>query len=453
MKYQMARYAKASELLGQVLLASGPADGVVDRYFKAHRNMGSTDRRFAGAVVYGCLRRQRELLAMAQCLAPGADEPTAAGLLTGLYLMTADGWLPDDFEHTDFAVFAATHGHAIKHFDRARLHPAEQLNLPDWLYASLQQQLPATEVEALAAALDETAPVDLRVNLRQCSRAQLAATLAEQGIDTVLTPLAAAGLRRLVRGPLQNTPAFKAGWFEFQDEGSQLIGWLLQPQAGEFIVDYCAGAGGKTLQLADMMADQGSILACDVAPRRLAQLAPRLQRAAASIVTTRVLQPDVEDDLADYAVTADAVLVDAPCSGSGTLRRAPDLRWRPVVLAELCQTQTRVLASASQLVKAGGRLGYVTCSLLAEENQQVIAAFLASHPDFVRCPLPQLADDPTSLALARQDPDLMAHLQRTGELQLWPHRHHTDGFFAQVLRRLPRQGQAGGGAVAAVFRH
>lgn len=442
----MARYAKASELLGQVLQASGPADGVVDRYFKAHRNMGSTDRRFAGGVVYGCLRRQRELLAMAQCLAPATDlsELGDAGLLTGLYLMTADGWLPGDFEHTNFAAFAAAHGHAIKHFDRSRLSPAEQLNLPDWLYLSLLHQLPSAEVDALAAALDEPASVDLRVNLRQCTREQLAAALAEQGLDTLPTPLASAGLRRAVRGPLQNTPAFKAGWFEFQDEGSQLIGWLLQPQAGEFIVDYCAGAGGKTLQIADMMADRGSILACDVAPRRLAQLAPRLQRAMAKIVTTRVLQLEVEDDLLDYAVTADAVLVDAPCSGSGTLRRAPDLRWRPVVLDELRETQTQVLAAASRLVKAGGRLVYATCSLLAEENQQVVDAFLSRHPDFVRCPLPHMADDPTCLALARQDPDLLAHLQRTGELQLWPHRHNTDGFFAQILRRMPRSGQADG---------
>ena len=437
MSYSAARYKKSSELLGQVMASSTAADGVVDRYFKAHRNMGSTDRRFAAATVYGCLRRQRELLAMIEAIAPELPDTdlTPAALLVGMYLMVNDAWSPDDFALTQFATFAAAHQGAILAFDRSRLAPAERMNLPDWLYVPLAEQLPVDDLEDLAQALSQVAAVDLRVNQRRGQRQQLLAELQSQDIYTQFTALSDFGLRRMTRGPLQNTPAFKQGWFEFQDEGSQLVSWLLQPQAGEFIVDYCAGAGGKTLHIADIMNNRGSILACDVAPRRLAQLQPRLQRAGIRNVTSRVLDPMVDDGLGDYAQTADAVLVDAPCTGSGTLRRSPDIRWREARLEELRQLQLQVLSNASQLVKAGGRLVYATCSLLAEENQQLVEVFLLANPGFARegATFPEF--DRTFTALQHQDAALAERLQNVGELQLWPHRHNTDGFYAQVLRR------------------
>jgi len=437
LSYSAARYHKASELLEQIMAASTAADGVVDRYFKSHRNMGSTDRRFAAATVYGCLRRRRELLAMVAAVAPDAQQIdlTPARLLVGVYLLVNDAWLAADFEQTGFEPYARLYEVALKTFDRTRLTEAERLNLPDWLHGSLSQQLQGAELESSAEALSQVATVDLRVNLRQVTRAQLLAALNQLDADTQLTPFSSGGLRRSSRGPLQNTQAFKRGWFEFQDEGSQLVSWLLQPQPGEFIVDYCAGAGGKTLHIADMLDNRGSILACDVAPRRLEQLQPRLKRAGIRNVSSRVLTRQGQDELADYARTADAVLVDAPCTGSGTLRRAPDIRWREPKLKALRETQLQILNSASRLVKAKGRLVYATCSLLIEENQAVIDAFLQTNPGFSRAPVAFSAADSTFAALQTQDSVLAAHLLKTGELQLWPHRHNTDGFYAQLLQR------------------
>ena len=211
MSYSAARYHKASELLEQIMAASTAADGVVDRYFKSHRNMGSTDRRFAAATVYGCLRRRRELLAMVAAVAPDAQQIdlTPARLLVGVYLLVNDAWLAADFEQTGFEPYARLYEVALKTFDRTRLTEAERLNLPDWLHGSLSQQLQGAELERSAEALSQVATVDLRVNLRQVTRAQLLAALNQLDADTQLTPFSSGGLRRSSRGPLQNTQAFK----------------------------------------------------------------------------------------------------------------------------------------------------------------------------------------------------------------------------------------------------
>jgi 16S rRNA (cytosine967-C5)-methyltransferase len=448
-KYASAKFDKATELLAQVLTAPGAADGVIDRYFKAHRNMGSTDRRFAAATVYGCLRHRRELLAIAKEVIkePWPIDDTA--MLVGVFLLRYERWPAEAFKPTVFAdivnirpypesdgdeksVSFADH---LRQFDSRRLPPAEQLSLPDWLYHALNSQMSEAEISDLVESLNQPATVDLRVNLRQGSVEQLRQALLAEDIETAPTTLSSYGLRRAIRGPLQNTRAFKQGCFEFQDEGSQLISWLLMPEPGEFIVDYCAGAGGKTLHLADIMNNRGTLLACDIAARRLAQLKPRLARAGIRNVVSQVLLPGGKE-LEVYQRTADGVLVDAPCSGTGTLRRSPDLRWRDIDLAAMQQQQLDILVAASELVRSGGRLVYATCSLLAEENQAVVALFLALDPRFEIDPLPRVSDDPTHAALADVDPALLESLLQSGMLQLWPHRHGTDGFFAQRLRRI-----------------
>jgi 16S rRNA (cytosine967-C5)-methyltransferase len=447
-KYASARFDKATELLTQVLTAPGAADGIIDRYFKAHRNMGSTDRRIAAATVYGCLRHRRELMAIAREVIAEPWPIDATAMLVGLFLLRYERWPAESFKPTVFAnivnnasgVDSDSEATSLNwvdrllQFDSRQLPSAERLSLPDWLYQALNSQLSEAEITDLVESLNQPATVDLRVNLRLGSVEQLMQALLAEDIETTPTPLSTCGLRRAIRGPLQNTRAFKQGCFEFQDEGSQLISWLVEPQPSEFIVDYCAGAGGKTLHLADTMNNRGTIMACDIVPRRLAQLKPRLARAGIRNVVSQVLLPGSRE-LEEYQRTADGVLVDAPCSGTGTLRRSPDLRWRDIDLVAMQRQQLDILIAASELVRSGGRLVYATCSLLVAENQAVVALFLAYDPRFEIDPLLKANDDPTQKALADVDPALLEGLHQSGTLQLWPHRHGTDGFFGQRLRR------------------
>ena len=224
---------------------------------------------------------------------------------------------------------------------------------------------------------------------------------------------------------LQKHPLFIDGSFEVQDEGSQLLGYLVQPRRGELVVDFCAGAGGKTLQLGAMMRSTGRLYAFDVSERRLAKLKPRMARAGLSNVHPVLIAHERDAKVKRLAGKADRVLVDAPCSGLGTLRRNPDLKWRqsPESVAEMTLKQQAILEAASTLVKPGGRLVYATCSLLADENDAVVDTFLAAHPDFVLVPAQAL--------LAEQG----VALECGERLRLLPHLHDTDGFFAAVLER------------------
>jgi 16S rRNA (cytosine967-C5)-methyltransferase len=211
-----------------------------------------------------------------------------------------------------------------------------------------------------------------------------------------------------------------------QDEGSQLLSLLLEPKRQEMVVDFCAGAGGKALHLAALMANTGSVYAFDVSARRLERLKPRLARAGVDNVRRVVIRDERDDRVQRLAGKIDRVLVDAPCSGTGTLRRNPDIKWRALDVQKLAAVQCAILASASTLLKPGGRLVYATCSLLREENEDVVAGFLATHPDFVIVPAAEV--------LARRH---VALIPDSEFLRLLPHRHRTDGFFAAVLERRP----------------
>jgi 16S rRNA (cytosine967-C5)-methyltransferase len=224
---------------------------------------------------------------------------------------------------------------------------------------------------------------------------------------------------------LHDYPLFLDGSVEVQDEGSQLLGFLLQPKRSEMVVDFCAGAGGKTLLLGAMMRSTGRLYAFDVSEKRLTKLKPRAARAGLSNIHTACISSETDSRVKRLSGKIDRVLVDAPCSGLGTLRRNPDLKWRqtPESIAELVVKQAAILASASRLLKVGGRLVYATCSILDEENEAIVAAFLATHPHFKKLSAHDL--------LAAQGIDM-----DVGEsLQLWPHKHGTDGFFAVALER------------------
>lgn len=431
--YARRRFEQATELLSQVHAAPGAADGVVDRYFKAHRNMGAKDRRHAADTVYGCLRRQREGRAIINGVfdaADGQENTEATSMEVAVYLLRHGHWPLDAFADTPVAERVQRLGGAIQGFEVAQLAAAERLNLPDWLYETWLSQLGADGVQALVEALNLPARIDIRVNRRVADRHAMQASLMSRNLIMEAGELSADCLFSGQRGPLQNTLAFRQGGFEMQDEGSQLIGWLLQPAAGETLVDYCAGAGGKTVQIADLMGNTGALLACDIASKRLQQLGPRLARARLSNVT---LQPLNEAGVLSAGM-ADGVLVDAPCSGTGTLRRAPGLKWRDMDLMKLQQQQLAILTAASDLVRPGGRLVYATCSLVKAENEDVVDQFLSACPEFERAGITP-TDDPTWALLSANQPALAQRLRECGALQLWPHIHGTDGFYAQYLRR------------------
>jgi 16S rRNA (cytosine967-C5)-methyltransferase len=400
-----AQWQLACSVLDAVLQQGRAADRCLQAAFRERRNMGSRDRAWVTELVYGVLRDLRRLRAIA------GDAPAA---LCAALLLRSERVAADRLQVLGVDVDALRA--RLDAHDDASLSAAERGNVPDLIYAAWQRQF-ADAADALAVALCEQAPVDLRVNTLKCDRTQAQQALSEAGIEAETTPYAPLGLRVARRAALQNLALYRDGWIEPQDEGSQLLALLVNAQPGETVIDYCAGAGGKTLALAAQMQDRGTLYAWDSDSTRLARLAPRLQRAGAHCVQIRTLGNDEVSE-----VLADAVLVDVPCSATGTWRRQPEARLKPLDLPALTALQAQILARATRHVRPGGRLVYATCSLLDAENADIVGAFLAAQPRF------ELEDAGAVLAAAGIDlPGRM--------LQLLPHRHGTDGFFGAVLRR------------------
>jgi len=412
-----AQLGRAEALLAQLLAFSGPADAAVSRYFRAHKGLGREDRAFVAETVYAVLRRLRSLEAAA-----GSREPRALCIAALARLRGLSGRALADLLRPGEEQLVAR----IKQARSEAFAPAVQADLPDWVWESLCVELGADEAMVLARTLFEQAPLDLRVNLARVGREEALARLARDGIEGAATPYSPAGIRLAGKPAINRHPLFSEGLVEVQDEGSQLLAYLVAPRRGEMVADFCAGAGGKTLTLTMLMRGTGRVYAMDVSAKRLAALAPRAARAGVTNIHPLVLSDEGDLRARRLAGKLDRVLVDAPCTGFGTLRRNPDLKWRhtPQSVAELAAKQFRILAAAARLVKPGGRLVYATCSLLAAENQALVARFAASvKSDFTLLPCAAL--------LAEQ---LIA--LDTGEwLRLWPHRHGTDGFFAAAFER------------------
>jgi 16S rRNA (cytosine967-C5)-methyltransferase len=413
------QFEAAVAATGLVLQFSQPADAVLSTFFRQHRS-GARDRAFIAETAYAVLRRKRwlERLAGAPPLQPSARQLVLLALsrLRGLSarqlepaLAKGDAeWLAECRARPELA-----------------LSLAEQADLPDWVVARLEPALGAERLLALARALNAPAPLDLRANLLKATRDEVITRLAADRIAAEPCRFAPQGLRLKGHPALQKHPAFLDGSFEVQDEGSQLLAHLVQPRRGELVVDFCAGAGGKTLALGALMRSTGRLYAFDVSEKRLARLKPRAARAGLSNVHPIAIASENDARARRLAGKADRVLVDAPCSGLGTLRRNPDLKWRQTEtgVVELCAKQAAILAAAARLVRPGGRLVYATCSILAEENEAVVDAFLAAQPEFRRLPVREI--------LAAQGVAL-----DTGEdLRLSPEVHGTDGFYAAVLER------------------
>lgn len=413
-RFTPALFAHAEAVLGQLLRFDHPADAVVSRYFREHRQLGHADRAFVAETVFAVLRRGRSL--EARC-----GEPITDRKLLLVALAVTRGWSQRELA----PVLRASEEEwlaAAKAMPEADFAPAIRCDLPDWLYNRLEAQFGAEETLKLAQAVNLPAPLDLRANTLKISRDALLERLAEEGISAVAGPLSPTAVRLREKPALAKHALFLEGAFEVQDEGSQLLGYLLEPKRGEAVVDFCAGAGGKTLLLGALMKNTGRLYAFDVSDKRLANLKPRLARSGLSNVHPARIEHERDTKIKRLAGKVDRVLVDAPCSGLGTLRRNPDLKWRQSEesVAELTVKQAAILDAAAKMVRPGGRVVYATCSLLTAENDAIVEAFLASHPDFTLTP--------ASAVLAKHGIELEGDL-----LRLLPHRQNTDGFFAAVL--------------------
>jgi len=413
-----ALFIQATQALGAVLAFEFPADAVLSRHFRDNRDLGHRDRGFIAETVYAVLRRLRWLRRLA------GDKATPRELLLA-WFARGEGWPMRNFE----GLASATEREWVAGVKAAKLDEgslAERADLPDWLAERLLRSFDDAGVLALAQGLNRAAPLDLRANVLKIDRDTLLARLREDRIAAEAGSLSPQAVRLAGKPALQKHPLFLDGSFEVQDEGSQLLGLLVQPKRGELVIDFCAGAGGKTLQLGAMMRSTGRLYAFDVSEKRLAKLKPRMARAGLSNVHPVLIAHENDAKVKRMAGKADRVLVDAPCTGLGTLRRNPDLKWRqsPAAVDEMVAKQGAILEAASRLVRPGGRLVYATCSLLAEENDAIVDAFLAAHPQF----RPVSAQD----VLEKQGVKL-----ETGErLRLLPHVHDTDGFFAAVMERV-----------------
>jgi 16S rRNA (cytosine967-C5)-methyltransferase len=433
-----ARIQAAIELIDLILASDAPADASVAAYLRERRYIGSGDRRALVERAYAVLRRRaalewwvrragaglepagRTLTIAALCVLEGWDADRIAGSFDG------GRYRPAPLTREERALARRLEGGAIQHPEQPRW---VRLEYPGWLEPKLAEAF-GPRLESEMGALMEEAPLDLRANLIKATRAEARSALAESGLEPEATPLSPWGLRLDGRVALGTIPAFQAGLVEVQDEGSQLVALLTDARPGSRVCDFCAGAGGKTLALAAMMGNKGQITACDVLPGRLERSAVRLKRAGVHTVERVALEHERDPWVKKHKGRFDRVLVDAPCTGIGAWRRNPDAKWRlqPERLAELTALQGRILDSAARLVKPGGRLVYATCSLLPEENEAQVAAFLGSHPDFAQASVAELWVQLLPQTPAPTDGPL---------LTLTPARHGTDGFFLAVLERKP----------------
>jgi 16S rRNA (cytosine967-C5)-methyltransferase len=400
-----------------ILPLRNPADVTLKHFFRDHRTLGMRDRAFVADTVYSVLRRRRLLEKVTPSASPREMVLASLVRLQGVSIAQLEPllrgedrkWLVD-----------------LKGLDLDSLPFAIRADLPDWVIEKLRKRHTDADILLLARSLQQPAPLDLRVNSLKAPVEAVLDRLEADGVAASPARYSPLGVRLKEKIALNRHPMFLDGAVEVQDEGSQLLGMLVEPRRTDMVVDFCAGAGGKTLQIGAAMNSQGRLYAFDISDKRLANLTPRLRRSGLSNVHPQRIAGENDPKVKRLRGKIDRVLVDAPCTGLGTLRRNPDLKTRQSAegLAELNAKQWAILEAAASLVKRGGRLVYGTCSLLAEENEEMVERFLAAHPDFELVPCAEV--------LARQGVKIPGCDKY---LDLRPHVHDTDGFFAAVLQR------------------
>jgi 16S rRNA (cytosine967-C5)-methyltransferase len=412
------RIEQVQSALGEILQWASAADTTLSRWLRAHGELGSRDRSEVAEAVYDVLRHLRRYQVYGET---GTGPASRRLAIQGLAATLSEDALAEGLSQEETSWLRRT-----RHQSLDKLSRAVRASLPDWL----EQKLGLLDnADALIDALNRPASLDIRVNPLKAQRDDVLAAMKTgpaARFEPQASPYSPWGIRMAGRPAVNRWPQFENGIIEVQDEGSQLLALLVAPKRGEMVIDFCAGAGGKTLLLGAMMRSTGRLYAFDVSAKRLARAKPRFARSGLSNVVPVVIDGENDARVKRLAGKAQRVLVDAPCSGIGTLRRNPDLKWRqhPDSLAELCELQGRILASAARCVAPGGRLVYATCSLLAEENEDQALRFLAEHPDFEQVDVSTLLDNRAGkLEMS------------TPYLRLRPDLHGTDGFFAAIFER------------------
>lgn len=430
-----ARIQAAIELVHAIDGGRAAADDVVADWFRRHRFAGAKDRAAISEHVYAVLRHRSAIDWWIERTGGAVPSPRPRVLAA---LALVEGWSaeaidracdgdrfrPERLSPGERRLLAGLEGRSLRH---PEMPPEVRESYPAWLRPKLEAVF-GPALDHVMAALNEAAPLDLRVNrLKAEGRRSVREALAAEGVKAMPTPLSPLGLRVNERIPLATFRVFKEGLVEVQDEGSQIAALLADARPGMRVVDFCAGTGGKTLALAAEMRNQGHLVACDISERRLERATQRLRRAGVSIVQRRVLSSARDQWVKRHKHGFDRVFIDAPCTGTGTWRRNPGAKWRlaPKDLEELVAVQAEILDSAQRLVKPGGRLLYVTCSLLAEENEQQIERFLAAHADYSLVPVQEV----WAATIGKECP------VDTPLLRLDPARTRTDGFFVAILAR------------------
>lgn len=414
----------------ECLQFKGPADSTLSYFFRGQPGLGQRERGLIAETVYAVLRFKTRYMHLSES---GVGNQLRRWVLLALSELQAMPIDPNSLQ----AMCTPTELEWLRSLDTVDISSMPltlQTNLPEWLLNLLLEHYGKEETLNLANALNQPAPLDVRVNTAKASLEQVTHALDFAGIAYTVLPGVPDALRLNGKPALHRLKAFTEGWFEVQDVGSQLLAHLVAPKRGEMVVDFCAGAGGKTLALGALMRNTGRLYAFDVSEGRLGKLKPRLARSGLSNVHPVRIDHENDAKIKRLAGKIDRVLVDAPCSGLGTLRRNPDLKWRqtPESVRELIAKQTSILQSASRLLKPNGRLVYATCSLLPQENQQIVEAFLAANPQWQVLPAKQ------ALQAQRIELPIMGEISETSEspyLQLLPHQYDSDGFFAAVLVR------------------
>jgi 16S rRNA (cytosine967-C5)-methyltransferase len=430
-----AQVAAAIDILAAIETGDRAADDVAADYFRRRRYIGAKDRAQVAGHVYAVLRHRAALDWWLHKHSVEIDPRTR--VLAGLELI--EGWCleavkaccdgdrfrPARLSRDEEQLLGVLAAHTLRHPQMPR---AVANDLPEWLEPYLERVF-GRGLEREMTALNGSAPTDLRVNLLKGDREAARRALAAEGIPAEPTPFSPLGLRLLQRVPLGNLAAFKEGLVEVQDESSQIAALLADARPGMRVVDFCAGAGGKTLALAAGMDNRGKLVACEVSQRRLDRAARRLRRAGVTNVERRALSGERDKWVKHHKAGFDRVFADVPCLGTGTWRRNPDAKWRmrQKDLAELVQRQQLILRSVARLVRPGGRLIYATCSLLREEDEAQAETFLAAETDF------------SLLPVARAWSETIGGASPGGEdyLRLTPARHDTDGFFVAIFERHP----------------